>query len=214
MATIKVVDIIDQTAYMLTDVGAARWTKQKLLDWFNEAQRALVSRRPDSLAVNEVFECVAGVKQRIPDIGIRLIDVVRNTNGKSVTPVSKALLDSHVIDWAAETASTNIQHYIFDARDPKTFYVYPPATIDSELEIIYSKSPDVVEIENFETDDQLIEVDDVWANAMQEYMLHRAWTKDAENVGNMQRATAHLQNFRLAIGDITQADTAITPDEK
>jgi len=214
MATIKVVEVINQASYMLTDVAAARWSKQKLLDWFNEAQRALVSRRPDSLAVNEVFECVAGVKQRIPSIGIRLIDVVRNTNGKTITQVSKALLDSHVPDWAAETPSANAMHFIFDARDPKTFYLYPAATVDTEVEIVFSKSPATVVISNFDTDTQVIEVDDIWANALQEYMLHRAWTKDSENGGNMQRSREHLNNFRMAIGDTTEADMAITPDEK
>ena len=214
MATIKVIDVINQAAYMLTDEGSVRWTKLKLLDWFNEAQRALVARRPDSLAVNEEFSCAVGVKQRIPDIGIRLLEVTRNANGKSITQVSKSLLDSHVPDWAAETPSANIQHYVFDPRDPKTFYVYPPATVDADIEIIYSKSPATVAIANFDTDQTMIEVDDVWANALQEYMLHRAWTKDSESTGNMDRASQHLQNFRFMIGEITEADAAITPGRK
>ena len=228
MGTVKVTEVVGQAAYMLTDEGNVRWTKQKLLTWFNEAQRALVSRRPDTLAVNESFKCAAGVKQQIPDIGVQLIDIERNTNGKNITQVEKRLLDNHVPDWAAEDQSVTAQHFMFDPRYPKIFYLSPPAKEEieaagetpavpgTELEIVYTKCPDTVAItdEQWNADNTTIEVDDVWANALQEYILHRAWAKDSESAGNQARSNGHFQTFRMMIGDITEADAAITADEK
>ena len=211
MSVVKVVDVINQAAYMLTDPGAVRWTKPTLLKWFNEAQRAVVLRRPDSLAINETFSCVDGAKQVLPAIGIRLIDVVRVVGGSAITNVDRTLIDSHIRDWYSLTPSAALEHYIYDERDPKTFYVYPPATAGTDIEIIYSKSPDEVVIANFDTDTQVISVDDVFANALQEYILYKAWTKDAEHAGNQNRANSHFNQFRVAIGEKTQADAMMAP---
>ena len=211
MSVIKVVDVIDQAAYMLTDEGSVRWTKPTLLKWFNEAQRAVVLRRPDSLAINESFACIAGPKQVLPAIGIRLIDVVRVVGGAAITNVSRSLIDSHIRDWYSLPESAAIEHYVYDERDPKTFYVYPPAVVGTLIEIIYSKSPDEIVIADFDTDTQVIAVDDVFANALQEYILYKAWTKDAEHAGNLTRASNHFNQFRVAIGEKTQADAMMAP---
>ena len=146
MAVIKVVDVLDQAAYMLTDESAVRWPKPTLLKWFNEAQRAVVLRRPDSLAVNEPFVCAAGARQVLPAAGIRLIDIVRVIGGSGVTKVDKSQLDAHVRDWYTHTETAAIEHFVYDERDPKNFYLYPPALAATSIEIIYSKSPDVVAI--------------------------------------------------------------------
>ncbi len=211
MGTIKVESLIDDAAFMLTDEGNTRWSKDALLGWFNQGQRALVSRRPDTLPVNAEFTCAAGVKQAIPDTGVRLMNVVRNIGGRGISKVEKQFLDYHVPDWYNADQSDRVQHFVFDERDPKTFYVYPPAEDELKLEIVYSKSPAAAAIADIASTN--IEVDDVWANAILEYMLHRAWSKDAEDAGNLARSREHLQNFRIAIGEITEADAATSPGD-
>ena len=211
MPVIKVVDVINQTAYMLTDESAVRWPKPTLLGWFNEAQRAVVLRRPDSLAVNEPFSCQGGSRQDMPAEGIRLIDIVRVIGGSGITKVDKSQLDAHIRDWYTQAESADIEHFVYDERDPKRFYLYPPAAVGTTIEIIYSKSPDVVSIADFNTDTQVISVDDVFANALQEYILYKAWMKDAEHAGNSNRANGHFNQFMVAIGDKTRADTAMAP---
>ena len=61
--------------------------------------------------------------------------------------------------------------------------------------------------------DENISIDPVYANALEEYIVYKAWMKDAEHAGNMNRANAHYQQFLKAIGDITQADTAMAPTD-
>ena len=211
MAVIKVVDVLDQAAYMLTDESAVRWPKETLLEWFNEAQRAVVLRRPDSLAVNEPFSCAAGAKQILPAVGIRLIDIIRVIGGSGITKVDKSQLDAHVRDWYTHAETAALEHFVYDERDPKTFYLYPPAIATTSIEIVYSKSPDVIVIADFVNDTQVISVDDVFANALQEYILYKAWMKDAEHAGNQDRANGHFNQFRVAIGEKTQADAMMAP---
>ena len=55
MSTVKVVDIIDRAVVVLNDTTNVRWTKSELLLWFNDAQRAVVNRRPDANSVNEDY---------------------------------------------------------------------------------------------------------------------------------------------------------------
>ena len=211
MSVIKVVDVLKDTSYMLTDEGAVRWSKSILLNWFNEAQSALVVRRPDSLAANESFSCGAGTKQNLPAIGLRLIDITRVMGGGAITRVSRARIDSHISDWHALPETSDIHHYIYDDRDPKIFYTYPPATAGTSIEIIYSKAPEKIVISDFSTDTQVLSVDDIYANAIQEYILYKAWMKDAETAGNTGRAQAHFTQFRNAIGDKSEADAMMSP---
>ncbi|MCA9340014.1 MAG: hypothetical protein KDA17_03840 [Candidatus Saccharibacteria bacterium] len=213
MPSIKVVSVISVVADMLTDEWNVRWPKKTLLRWFNEAQRALVARRPDALVVNEPFGCASGPKQALPAKRIRLADVYRNIGGSAITRIDRSVIDAHMRDWYSHPESAAIQHFVYDERDPKHFYVYPPAEDGAEVELAYTISPDEVEISDFTADSQTIAVDDVYANALQEYMLYKAWMKDADFAGNSARAQSHFNQFRLAIGDITQADTIMVPQD-
>lgn len=212
MSTVKVVDIIDRAVVVLNDTTNVRWTKSELLLWFNDAQRAVVNRRPDANSVNEDYTTVgqnaaANTKQTLPAAGLRLLKVVRNVGGAAVTHIRQDILDEQVRNWHdASSPVTDVRHFIFDDRDPKSFYLYPAPATTHEVEIVYSVAPTDVSISDFDTDVQTIALDDTYANAILDYMLYRAYSKDAEYAENAQRATAHLQIFESSLGVITQAD--------
>ena len=211
MATIKVVDVLKDASYMLTDPEYTRWPMQTLLTWFNEALAAIVEKRPDALAVNAAFSCEAGPKQKLPAIGLRLIDVIRVIGGNTITNVDRSHIDANIPDWPTFPLTAELEHYIYDERDPKTFYTYPPAELDTSIEIIYSKAPDIITITDFKADQQVMALDDIYANAIQDYILYKAWMKDAEHAGNTARAMGHFNQFRVGIGDKTQADSVMAP---
>ena len=212
MATTKVVDIINRASIILQDTSHVRFPQAELLTFFNDAQREVVMQRPDAKTVNTTLTCVAGSKQTIPTAALRLLDVVRNTNGRAVTQVDRKLLDEQLPNWHETTAGSNkIEHFIYDAADPKHFYVYPQATTAHSLEIIYSESPADISVSNFATDTTVISVDDVYGNSLLDYVLHRAYQKDSEYAGNQQKAMMHYQSFANSLGIKTQADMATTP---
>lgn len=216
MATKKVVELINDANRILNDVTKTRWPEAELLGWFNHAIRAIVEKRPDASPVNGVHACVAGTRQALPAAGLRLIDVVRNsTVGTAITPISRKILDEQLRDWhVTTTPSTDIRHFVYDDRNPKTFYLYPAPAVGHQVDFVYSTCPPDIEISNFATDVQVIPIDDIYANAIIDFMLWRCYSKDAEYAENANSAARHLQVFGVTVDGKTKADTAVSPNNK
>lgn len=222
MATVKVVDLISRAEIILQDTTNVRWPALELQSWLNDSYREITNLRPDSNTQTGEFTCVLGARQVVTTTfssAIRVIDVVRNTAATSakgaVRLVNRQMLDDQRRNWYAETSTVDIQHYMFDPRLPKEFLVYPPATTAARLEVVYSSVP----LAHVLTEAQLtttpstevIRIDDSYANAMLDYMLYRAYSKDAEYAANAQRATAHFQVFQSALGVKGQVEAASQP---
>lgn len=219
MATVKVTDIIDRASRIIQDTSNVRWTKAELLDYFNDAQREVVLHRPDAKTVNENFTCAASSKQTLPAAALRLIDVVRNVDGRVVTQVSRQVLDEQLPNWHNEPSggATYVKHFVYDPRDPKTFYLYQLPQNTVQIEIVYSTAPSTVTSSTGDENDlsdiasTVIGLDDVYSNPLLDYVLFRAYSKDTEYAGNMERASMHLQNFANSLGVKMQIDAALTP---
>ena len=89
----------------------------------------------------------------------------------------------------------------------------PPATTTAQLEVVYSSVPTGHTISGNTVPDEVIKVDDSWANCIIDYILYRAYSKDAEYAANSQRAAAHYQAMQASLGVKTQSDQAVTPQE-
>jgi len=209
MATIKAVDLINKVAVTLLDPTFVRWTQQELLSYLNDAQRQIVMFRPDANTVNATHTCTASAKQTLPDAALRLVNVIRNKDGRAITKVDRAILDVQLPTWF-ETAITadGVKHFVHDPADPKVFYVFPKPTTNNEVEIVYSTSTADIAITNFTSDTQAIKLDDIYANAIMDYMIYRAYQKDSE-YANLSRAAAYYQSFFQSIGVKAQMDGAI-----
>lgn len=221
MATVKVVDLMERAKTILLDEDSVRWPLVELQYWLNDGYRETLILRPDSNTLTAEFACVAGPRQVITTIfpsAIRLISVVRNTaatsNKYAVRLVDRRKLDDQRMGWYTETASVSVEKYMFDARQPKEFLVYPPATAASRLEISYAQVPaphnlSVAELGNTATA-EVIRIDDSFANSLLDYMLYRAYSKDAEPA-NAARAVSHFQAFQNSLGVSAQANAASQP---
>jgi len=220
MAITNAKSLILRAKTILQDTSAAgtRWPNSELQDWLNDAQKEIVLYRPDANTANEEFTPTASSsKQSIPAAGLRLIEVVRNTastSDKTATRmIQRAIMDDQVPNWHAAAASVNIEHWVYDERDPKTFYVYPNPTSAARLEIIYSTVPSDVDIVNADetwktaATSTTIGLDDVYANAILDFMLYRAYSKDAEYAGNAGQAQSHMIAFSNSLGMKTNADS-------
>lgn len=222
MATVKVVDLIVRAQTLLQDEDSVRWTVAELQYWLNDAYKETIGLRPDVNTQAAEYTCVAGPRQVITSNfsnAIRLVEVVRNlaptSNKSSIRLTDRKSLDTQRRSWYSDTPSVSIEMYMFDPRTPKQFLVYPPATTAARLEVIYSVLP----AEHTLSDAQLlnpataetIRIDDIFATALYDYMLYRAYSKDAEQTAMMQRAVAHYQAFQNALGTKQQVDAASQP---
>lgn len=205
-------EIIDRARVILNDADGVRWLDSEFFKWINDAQRVIALVRPDSVVSNTTITLAAGTKQTLPTEALRLLDVVRNitqanSGGRAVRHVDRDVLDTQNPDWHGDTGTQTIKNYVYDNRDPKTFYVYPPALSTSKLEVIYSKNPtDVTTLAN------PLAVADIYADPLLNYVLYRAYSKDAEFAQNGNLAASYLGTFNSMLGIKTSKDAAYSPD--
>lgn len=212
--------VIFRAAETLQDLGAVRWSTAELVRYLNDGQREILVYRPDVFATSVTLSLAAGAKQSLPDTATKLLDVVRNSATtsakKSVRLVNRQLLDSQVPDWHIATASVDIVHYMYDPITPRIFYVYPPATTLSRLDVVVAQYPtDISEPAANTTYTAVtgnIAVPDILSSALKDYVIARAFMKDSEQAGNAARAQAHYALFAGAIGADLKSTTDVVPN--
>lgn len=222
MSTVKVTDIIRRVEDVLQDTNI-RWPRTELQNWMNESYLAITLARPDANAKTGSFTCAAGTRQVLSSefpSSLRLLDVTRNlaTNSgyKVIRLVARSVLDDQRPAWHAETGTTAIQHFTFDPRQPKEFFVYPPATTAAEIEVVYTDSPGATALTEAQldpagSDTTVILLDDIYMSPMIDWILYRAYSKDAEYGANEQRAQAAYGAFNAALATKNQVDSAVSP---
>jgi hypothetical protein len=200
-----------------------RWPRTELQNWMNESYLAITLARPDANAKSGTFTCAAGTRQVLTDefaSALRLLDVTRNMASTStyrvIRLVARSVLDDQRPGWHAETGTVNIQHYTFDPRQPKEFFVYPPATTAAQVEVVYTDSPGAHTLSESDldpegTNTEVIKLDDIYMSPIIDWILYRAYSKDAEYGANEQRAQASYAAFNAALSTKNQVDAASAP---
>ena len=207
------------------------------LEYLSDGQREIAMIRPSATATHSNVQLVAGTEQSIPTDGLRLISINRNmsaptttttevdgetitttTPGTGLETVSKVNLDvinSEEPSWHDPAVTgraahgTIVKHYIFDDRDPRKFYVYPGVSGTAYVEVVYSKNPT-----NLTSTSDTIQVDDMFVNALINFVLYRSYLKEGEFAANFQRAGSHYQLFTQALGLTAQADAGDLPKQE
>ena len=210
--------IIRRAVETIQDTTSVRWPVSELVRYLNDGQREVVLYRPDAMVTNASIALVAGAKQTLPSTGSKLIDIIRNTSGvkRSVRLTDRHILDSQTPSWYNLTGVTEILHYMYDPRDPRLFYVYPPAAASgASVEVVYSSYPtdiaDVADGAVYSAVAGNISLPDIYGNILTDYILYRAYTKDAEFAGNAARAQAHYGAFQAALSAEMNGTTGVAP---
>tara|TARA_B100000963_G_C22559250_1_gene640548 strand:- start:11 stop:739 length:729 start_codon:yes stop_codon:yes gene_type:complete len=219
--TLTGANLLSRIKDILQDTTSVRWPEAELLRYINDAQREIVNYRPESSATTSNVQLVTGTKQTLPTGGLRLIKVTRNmssaaanaTGKRAIRIVNADILNTQEPDWNDPSVGgdaahgTVVKHYIFDEDDPRNYYVYPGVDGNAFIEIVFSNSP--TDLANTSA---TISVDDIYANAIMDYVLFRSYQKDSEYAGNAQRAQLHYQLFLNCIGQGGQAQELVSPN--
>lgn len=205
--------LIDQMLVTLHETNAKRWTRTELLNYLHLAELQVVGDRPDALSVTNPVVLVQGTKQSIPAEGLRLIKVIRNDTPSSkrfIELTSEDVLNNANPNWHDETVLANmVDSYVYDELTPRDFYVEPAVNAGVQILISYSTAPT---LPTAETD--TIQVPHSYVNAMIDFALYRAYSKDAEYAANDPRMQVHYQAYLRAMGIKTEVDMATTPNNK
>jgi len=221
MGTLTGANIISRVQDTLQDTTSVRWPEAELLRYINDAQREIINFRPEASSTHANVQLATGTEQTLPSGGLRLIKVVRGMNGTSTSAtglrairiVDADILNTQEPDWhnpgvAGDAAHGTVpKHYIFDEDDPRKFYVYPGVAGTAYVEIVFSASPT-----DLTATSSTIAVDDIFANAIIDFVLYRAYMKDAEYAANNERAQSHYALFGSSIGNGGQAQELLSPN--
>lgn len=218
---ITAASIVHRVVDILQDTTSVRWPIPELVRYLNDGQREVVLYRPDATIKDATIACAAGAKQALPSDGAKLIDVIRNSaaagTSKAVRMVAREVLDAQIPNWYGLTGELDVVHFTYDPRDPKTFFVYPPALTTSRVDITYSAFPaNVAEPADGTTYSDVsgnMDLPDIYGNVVTDYILYRAYSKDSEYAGNAQRAQAHYGAFANALNIEVQGTTGVAPSK-
>lgn len=213
MGSVLANTLISKASSLIDDYLNTWYPKEELLDWLNDGQNEIALFRPQVFVVNGPFLLTpSSAKQHLPPDAQMLVSVTRNagssgaTVGLPIRLVSREVLDTQVPEWGSDVNTLGqISAYCYDPRDPKTFYVFPMAPATAYyVEMVYSALPTKCEF----TSSPSIALDDIFANALVDYMIYRAAIKKE----NYTRATAHYTAFSLAIGARSKDDLDQNPN--
>lgn len=240
-SSIYVKDVLYRVSAQLHDVSPqfTRWTQKELVYWLNDGQKAIAKYMPSSCARVDAVKLKSGTKQSIEKIlstevlpgdgstptdvyGNHLQAVIRNmgsngsTPGNSIRVIDREVLDANSPDWHTKT-STSIAAFTFDPRYPKIFYVTPGVPVAGLwVEVSYLADPVTVSTSgdygSGSNDTTKISVDDMYVDDLVNYILARAYMKDAEFAANGNLAQAHSQMFVSSINAQVAARTGVNPN--
>lgn len=229
--TIIAKDILDRARRIIQDETSVRWPLAELRLWLNDAIREIAVIKPTAFSDSIIFELEQGTKQTLSDGYFSVMRVVRNLKTADISPrnpgdairtVDLEMLDSTNTNWHDATKvpyAKTIKNVAFDARDPRTFYVYPGNDGTGLAEIIVSKVPTFVpepasNPESLSSYEVAIDAQDIYFNVILDYVLYRAYSKDASYAGSAQRAMAHYAAFANSLGVSQVNDVSRNPNVK
>lgn len=211
--TVLVSELLARSDSALSDSGV-RWPHAERIRWLNEAYQQIVALRPDAASKTDTLTLSSGSKQALPANAHRLIDVVRNLAGnqQAITLVSRAVLDATDRLWHMQPPTMDIEHFFFDDAEPRSFYVYPPAVAGATIEAVYATMPDYHTPTSASVGDDSVRMPDPFVPAVLDWMLYRAYQKDADIPASAAKSATHLNAFLLLLGEKSKADVVVSPN--
>lgn len=199
MATAE--EVVQLAVPTLDDENFDNWTKRELLQYLNDGVRRLVTLAPQQFSTRAVLTLAAGTRQTLPANTAMLLESPRSLHATTEVPiralriVDRRALDEYSPGWHVAVAAPAREYAYDPAMDPAVMWVNPPAAADDKAEIVYAANPAAVNLSND------VPVEDRYIPYLVDYILFRAFSKDADYAGQDGRAEIHRKRFMEAAGD-------------
>lgn len=209
-------DLAREVAQLLNDAEAGfeftRWSSGELIEYANDACAQVAMLRPDVVADSEVIELKPGARQELPegahrfyriegtvDQYGRIVGQPSRTNGRAARVANT---------WFAALACPRSGDYLvmsfqFDDANPTVFYVDPPVPPGKPVKVSVSMArvPDAF------GEKDAVPMDARFHNAVIEWMLYRAFSKDQESATSTTHSASHKTHFYEMLGLSVKADS-------
>lgn len=198
--------ITDKCKTTLIDPNHTRWGEPEYLAAINEGQRQIVNLRPEAGTVGESVNTVPGARQSLPAGALRLVSVLSGPGGQAVTEVATETMDRYRPAWRNETADA-AEHYLFDDREPTTYYLYPgPAEAGTAL-VRYVKAPS--ELSDLADP---ISLPDLYEPALRFFVMYFLLSKDT-GAADFQKAGTYYGMFAQLLAGKVEASQMLNPEQ-
>lgn len=197
MGTLTTTRVSTRVNTVLHDSANVGWTIAEHLLWMSDALREIHAHIPDALIKLTVKTLDAGTRQTLPADATLLMGVTRNMGTNGATPgavprlVKFTTLDAQLPNRNSDPTGVEVKLFAFDPVEKNVFHIYPPqpASNQGSLEMLYAASPSEL------TEGATLPLDDTWLPAITNYVLFRAWSKDAKHAANPGVAVAYYDAF-------------------
>lgn len=214
-------DIIRTVTRTLFDADHSRWPLTELLDYVNEAARAVATAKPNANTQTVELTLAQGTLQTLPDQYTILSRVTRNmvsagVGGSAIRMVQgRGLMDAYFPGWQANAALFGpvVQHVTYDDADFRRFYVMPGNDGTGRIEAVVGVMPSALTTSGDPTLEDsyaalTVALPDLYRTPVTDYVLYRAFAKDQGIPASAQRAQMHLGSFQAALGITDEAQTS------
>lgn len=213
--------VLHRAQTLIQDNTGIRWPLPELAQWLNDATREVALHKPSASSKSVVLSLENGTRQTIPAGALMLLRIIRNLGssstesnrkgGRAVRLVNRDVLDTQHPDWHDESISpfsSTVKHFVFDESDPCAFYVFPGNDGNGKVEALVSQAPTPIDDSGTKLEDYNMDVPlpDIYTNAVLDYVLYRAYSKDASFAENMERAASHYKTFAGSLGIRSQVE--------
>lgn len=219
MATAQ--NVIDEIRAIIHDsVATFRWSDAELIRYINAGARQTVTLVPAANTIETIEDTATSrvARQAIPAGGIKFLKASRNYADDGTTPqgviryVEKDALDTYDPDWEYVTTKADganfFEHFCHDSREPTVYFLYPPPVLDNKkVAVAYSAIPTALTVVG-----DTIPLADEYLNALIQYSVYRALTKESRDTLPSAFRQELWQNYLLALGLQREAKSDVSPE--
>lgn len=191
-----------------------RWSLEDLYGYLTDAMYQIVLVRPDAHSlVKSLLLQAYSTKQALPDGGTQLLGITRNmgsdgqTPGVAITLVERPDLDAANLYWHTETGTTLIDHYAYNEKVPRVFWVSPVPAARVYIEIEYARIP--AEITSMDDD---LDLNSIWKGPLMNFVKHRCYGVNNSSQADLFKSKEFLSRFYVDLGEDAKARLIFNPN--
>lgn len=217
-------NILKDASTTLLDPDYVRWPLSELLGYLNDALRDIVAIKPNANTQTVTLTLASGTLQTLPAGYTTLSRVTRNltvahgavggpVGGPVIRPLKdRSILDALMPEWqSSETLfAKTVKHVIYDLANPRVFYVAPGNDGTGMIEAVVGghvtpipEPNDPTLLANFGA---TVGLPDEYRNLILDFVLYRAFSKDAGIPVSEARAAKHLESYRGSLAAMAQGE--------
>lgn len=194
----NVTDLIERVAGELIDPSFTFWRQDEHLNYLNDALAAILVVKPEVARTTEVLDIKAGLSRvSLPGEAYKLLSV-NQVADIGVQFIEMAELDRLYPNWRTmKDTPSNWTKY--DDEDT-SFWLFPVPDSDTTVDVDYSRQLRV----NAVTD--RVPLNAIYEPMLMDFMLYRAYSKNAHSETSVVRANHHLRAFELLLKGKSSVD--------